>query len=265
MMNKLWLKSVGLVVIMILWHTCYAFDEAEFNNKIEEMATEQGITDENQINQLKLRLRAILETKQRFTHMAIQTPCEEDIKRFCKSGASVSETLQCMKENREQVTSLCEDALRNQFGGKPLSEAQLYRGVKIPKGSTFFYDPQGNILGVIASDEFEYNDIHFKNGQVRFHDEGISVAQMVSDQSINGIKYKAEGIGPFFDKDGNVENATLAEDTEIGGVLYKGGTQIQFYSPGKVKSGTVAKEITLFGGTLEAGESIWFNKDGSLR
>lgn len=229
------------------------------------MAAERGITDQDQINQLKLKLRAMLATQERFTQMAIRAPCEGDIERFCESDASASQLLQCMKENREQVSSLCEDALRNQFGGKPINEAQLYHGVMIPKGSTFFYDPQGNILGVNASDEFEYKGIRFKNGQVRFHEEGVSFAQMVSDQFINGIKYKADGIGPFFDKDGNVENATLAEDAEFGGVLYKGGTQIQFYSFGKVKSGTVAQETILLGKTIGAGEVVWFDNDGSLR
>jgi hypothetical protein len=265
MANKLWLKSVGFVVITILWHASYALDDAEFNKKFEEMAAEQGITDEDQINQLKLKLKAILDTKERFTYMALQTPCEEDIKRFCKLGASISEILQCMKDNRDQVTSMCGEALRNQFGSKPLNEAQIYHGVKIPKGSTFFYDPQGNILGAIASDEFVHNSIRFKKGQVRFHEEGISVAHLASDQFIDGIKYSADGIGPFFDKDGNVENATLAEDTQINGVLYKGGAGIMFYSPGEVRTGTVAQEIILSGETLEAGMPVWFNNDGSLR
>jgi len=123
----------------------------------------------------------------------------------------------------------------------------------------------GNVLGIKASENFIYKNINFKKGQIRFHYTGISVGHLVSDQYIDGIKYKAGGIGPFFNKDCEVENATLAEDTEIDGILYKGSSQIQYYSHGKVEIGVVAKEVFIQGDFYEAGKHVWFNKDGTIR
>jgi hypothetical protein len=266
MKNRSWLVSAGLFVATLFPQAGYAVDEVEFNAKFREMAAQQGITDEAQLNELKRTVRAILETRERFIVMAVQEPCENDIKRFCSSGEPASKILSCIKANREQVTSVCEEALQNELGGKPLAEKQLYHGVWIPKGSTFFYDSSGKILGAITSEDIEYNGIRFRKGQVRFHEVGLSVGSLVADQIINGIKYKADGIGPFFSKDGNVENATLAEDTEIVGILYKGGTQIMFHpATGHVYMGHLAKDATVHGRNYKAGNVVWFNVDGSLQ
>lgn len=243
----------------------FAIDENELNEKLKIMAEQQGITDKKQLESLKSQVLSILKMQERFAYLALKDPCKEDIERFCSDRSDVSNSLECIKNNRGHVSNLCENALRNKFGSHPLKEVQLYNGVEIPKGSTFFYDPQGRVLGLRAAENFKYRNIHFKKGQIRFHDVGISVGHLVADQYIDGIKYKAGGIGPFFNKNGEVENATLSEDTEIEGITFKGGTQIQFYTKGKIHSGTVAKKVTIQGNTYMPNSGIWFNKNGEIR
>lgn len=254
-----------IAFIYISINSAFADSEGELNEKIGEIAAQQGITDKEQLESLKSQVLSILKTKERFAYRAIKEPCKEDIENYCLDSSDISRSLKCIKDNRDFVSNLCENTLRNQFGSKPLKEAQLYNGVEVPKGSTFFYAPQGRVLGVIAAENFKYRNIHFKKGQIRFHDVGISVGHLVSNQYIDGIKYLADGIGPFFNKNGEVENATLAEDTEITGIVYKGDSQIQFYSKGKVQNGTVAKETTVQGETYMPGNPIWFQRNGEIR
>ena len=246
-------------------NSAFAIDENELNEKLKEMAEQKGITDKEQLDSLKSLVISILKTKERFALRALKGPCKEDIEYLCSGSGDISNSLECLKVNRDDVSKLCEDGLRNQFGGKPLKEMELYNGVEIPKGSTFFFDPRGRVLGVIAADHFNYQNIHFRKGQIRFHDVGIAVGHLVTDQYIDGIKYKADGIGPFFNNNGEVENATLAENTEIEGVVYKGGTQIQFHAKGKVKRGTVANRATVQGETYMPDSGIWFQKNGNIR
>lgn len=258
-------QLLSILFVLGAFNSAFAVNEKELNEKINEVAARQGITDKRQIETLKLQVISIIKTKEHFTYIAIKEPCKEDILRYCPDISDTSHLLECIKDNRDQVSQICENTLRNQFGSKPLKEAQLYNGVNIPKGSIFFYDPQGNVLGVIASEDIEYRNIRFKKGQLRFHDVGISVGSLTSDQYIDGVKYSADGIGPFFNKNGEVVNATLAEDAEISGIVYKGGTQIQFYSKGKVKSGTVEKEVTVQGKTFSPNSRIRLKESGEIQ
>lgn len=244
--------------------SAFAVEEANLIKKLEELAAEQGITDKEQLESLKIQVLSILKTREGFSFRGLSKPCKVDIKRFCSNSVKISNTLMCLKDNRESVSESCENALRNEFGGKPLLQDEVYNSVKVPKGSYFFYEPNGKILGVVASQNLQYKDIHFKKGRIRFHDNGISVGHLVSDQYIDGIKYLADGIGPFFNKRGEVENATLAENIEISGVPYKAGSQIQFYSIDKVKSGTVANQTTIQGKIYMPDEQIMFKKNGDI-
>lgn len=241
-----------------------AADIPEIDKIIKEMLSGRESLSEEQKNQLKLQVLSIVATKNKFDYRAIKKSCKEDLEKICSSKEGVTEKLECIKENRVQVSQICEDSLRNTFGGKPFTEDKMYAGVLLPKKSHFFYDPHGNILGAIASKKFEYNGIEFRKGQVRFHETGLSVAHLTKNQEINGIRYKADGIGPFFDKDGNVSNATLAEDVEISGVYYKGSSQIMFDSFGKVQQGRLAKDVSIAGKDYKTGKTISFRKDGTI-
>ncbi|ABV37189.1 hypothetical protein Ssed_2582 [Shewanella sediminis HAW-EB3] len=265
MRAKLYIAIIFLLLFCNTLTSAFAVEEADLNKKLEELATQYGITDKEQLESLKIQVLSILKTRERFSFSTLNKPCRDDIERLCSDSGNISSTLMCIKDNREYVSESCENALGNEFGGNPLLHAEVYNGVEMPKGSYFFYNPNGKVLGVIASKNFEYKGINFKKGQIRFHDFGISVGQLVSDQYINGIKYSVDGIGPFFNKEGEIENATLAENSEIAGITYKADSQIQFYSIGKVKSGTVAKETTIQGQTFMPGELIWFKKNGEIR
>ena len=146
----------------------------------------------------------------------------------------------------------------------PLEEAEVYNGVPIPKGSYYRYGRDGKISSVVTFEKIKYKDIDFEKGSIKFNDNGIDVARLASDQKIDGIEYSASGIGPFFNEDGDVVNAVLAKDTEIAGIVYKGGGQITFHSKGRVKSGTVANEITVQGQSFIPGDYIGFRKDGGV-
>lgn len=263
-MNRAKLIAPGLTVLIASAQPALAVSDKEIDARISEMAAKQGITDKNQLEALRNEVKSISRTIETFAMMHVKEPCAGDFERFCSARTATSDSLDCIKEHRDNVTQMCEEALRNEFGGKPMKEAQLYHGVLLPKGSTFFYDPSGNVLGAQASQEFDYKGIKYKAGQIRFHEEGLSFATLVEDQSIHGAKYKAEGIGPFFGKDGNIENATLAENAEFGSILYKSGTQVTFYPGRKVQTGVLARDAAIEGENHKAGTGVRFNEDGTL-
>lgn len=100
------------------------------------------------------------------------------------------------------------------------------------------------ISDAIVADKFSYRGIVFNEGAVTFHNEGIEgirIATLEFDQTIDGIKYSASW-NLFSNERGEVVNAVLAKDTRIMGQLYKGGTQIWFHSKGVERNGTLVGE-----------------------
>lgn len=104
-----------------------------------------------------------------------------------------------------------------------------------------------------------------KKGVIGFHKSGISVARLTSNQTIGGIEYLASGLGPFFNENGEVVNATLARDTEIDGILYMAGQQITFHSKGRVNSGRVARAVQVQAASYSPGDMIYFDSKGAVR
>jgi len=259
---------IGIILGLFSINTVYAFNENELDEKLNEIAEQHGITDKEKLEQLKEQIKkqveSILATKKKLSYSLIQIPCKADIERLCLDANSVSEIIQCLKDNRNSVTPECEKVLRNEFGSKPLKEAQLYNGVIIPAGSTFFYDRSGNILGIDASEDVKYKDILFQKGPIWLHEGGIGVGRLVKDQYIGGIKYASDGIGPFFYENGTVKNATLAEDTVINGVIYQKDGQIVFHPDGKVSMGTIGAETKISGILLKTGTRLSINREGIL-
>jgi len=260
------------VIVLIFALSCNLFisnsiaaDISEIDKKMEEIFSGRENISEEQKNQMRLQVLSIIATKTKFDYRAIKDPCKEDIERFCSAIEDIEKILDCIKKSRNQVSQICENSLRNKFGGNPFSEEKMYARVLLPKGSYFFYNPRGKILGAIASENFEYRGIEYKKGQIRFHETGLSVAHLTKDQVINGIKYKEGGLGPFFDKNGNVTNATLAEDTEISGIYYKRNGQIMFNSDGTVEQGRLAKDASINGKSYKAGSVLSFQTNGTIK
>jgi hypothetical protein len=258
-------------IVLIFTLSCNLFtsnsiaaDTSDIDKKIEEMFSGRENISEEQKSQLKLQFLAIMATKTKFEYRAIKEPCKKDIERFCSTTEDIEQILDCIKKNRNQASKICENSLKNTFGGNPFSKETMHAGVLLPKGSYFFYNPHGEILGAMVSKSFKYKEIEYKKGQVRFHETGLSVAHLTKDQVINGIKYKADGLGPFFDKNGNVTNATLAEDTEILGIYYKRNGQIMFNSDGTVKRGRLAKDTSINGKPYKAGRNLSYQTDGTI-
>jgi hypothetical protein len=186
---------------------------------------------------------------------ALQKACNEALKKHC---AGKNQPV-CLKEKRDIVSATCKDAINEVFG-RVISKAEMYHGVLIPKGSKYFYGG-GKIQGVILSEDIKYKGIKFKKGQMRFHDEGPSIGHLTHNQYIDGIKYKAGNLGPFFNKDGSVSNAVLAEDATINDIVYAGDSQIEFYGKNNIKRATLKSSGSIFGVNLSAGQSISFTKD----
>lgn len=255
------------VIICILVGCVRAADDSDIDQKLDEIIKEQGITDQNQASALKAKLKGMAKLKEALMLIEIKTPCEDDLATYCSHVSSDSEILTCMKQRMDEVTSTCKKALANQFGSQPTTKLELYNGVEIPIGSTYFYDSRGQVLGARISEDLEYRGIHFKKGTIRFHKIGLSVATLTEDQFINDVKYRADGIGPFFHSDGSIANATLVDDTIFDGIKFMGGptTQIQFYIGGQVKSGTLASDTTIDGELFKAGTLLYFYEDGSVK
>ena len=237
---------------------------AELDSKLNEIAAERAIS-KKELTELKIAVMSIAATRDRLALATIRKSCGEEIQLHCSSDRTTSATLNCIKAKRDQTSERCESELNKQFGGKPIPTDQFHLGIPIPKGSIFRYNHHGRIAGVIAADNIRHNGIHFKKGSISFHETGISVGRLVADQYIDGIEYLASGLGPFFNEEGNVVNATLASDTEIAGIVYMADQQITFHSKGRVESGRVAQETTAQGEVYLPGDMIRFNKDNTIR
>lgn len=241
-----------------------AFDDAELKERIQKMAESRGIKDKKQIEMLESYVRSIMETKEKLVYEQLKAPCRKDLKYFCPDSMTISDRLECLKKNREDVSKQCQIAVIKHFGSQPLKNDTLHCGVMIPKGSTFLYRGNGNITAANISKDFIYNGISFKKGMAWFHDQGIRNAKLKNDQVINGIRYKADGIGPFFYSSGKVENATLAENTKINGIIFRASTQIQYYAQRRVKIGVFAEDTVIKGEKYLAGTKAHLNQKGEI-
>ncbi len=257
------LIRIHIILFVFNTHPVLAFTDFELDEKITKLAAQSGITDKDRINALRVQVISIIKMKEGLIFEVIVEPCKGDFKRFCSNLLDISTSIECLKNNRNSVTQICEDALKIQFGNLPLKEAGLYKGVVLPKGSILRFNAHGEVIRAIASGNFNYKGLIFKKGQVMFHKTSLHFASLENDQIIDGIKYKAEGIGPFFNENGEVENATLAEDTEIGGIIYK-ATQITFHAKNKVKHGTLAQDITIDGYFFKAKRPVWLDSNGVI-
>lgn len=254
-------QLVYLFVIMASFSfsiTCFAFDDSELDKL--------GITDEEQIKELRSAVISILATQSAFAVMSIKRSCKKDISEFCQDEEETLEIVACIKRNQHRVSRTCKKTLLKEFGGEPLTEAQTYNGVLLPVGSRLGYNPDGKIISAIVPEEFEYRGIYFKAGNIRFHGKGkgLSSAALLEDQEIDGVMCKSGRMNVFFDEKGNVNNTILAEDATINGIKYKKNTQVMFYGYNRVKFGTIAEDIEINGEYFPAESVLWFNKNGSL-
>jgi hypothetical protein len=252
-----------VLIFVVIVQPVFAVTDSEIDEQITKLVEQNSITDENQINALRSQVRSIIKMKQKMIFDAIVEPCTDDFEKLCSNSNDTSTYIECLKENRKSVTQMCEEALKKQFGNLPLKEAGLYKGVVLPKGSILTFSIHGEVIRAIASENFNYKGLTFKKGQVMFHKTSLHFASLTNDQLIDGIKYKANGIGPFFNENGEVENATLAEDTEIGGIFYK-ASQITFHAKNKVKHGTLAQDITIDGYVFKAKRPVWLDSNGVI-
>jgi len=242
----------------------YAIDEQELKRAMDKVKAANG-TEEEKI-QVEKYLRTTLEMQEQLSFEKVKQPCNTDLKRICGRDLSVSDNVKCLKANREKLDTACEEAVKNEFGGKPLQQAEMHNGVRVPAGSIFNY-LNGKIFAATVPEDVSYNGITFKSGQIHFFKDkpGIWAAVLAKDQVIDGIEFQAENaIGPFFNDKGEVVNATLAKDTTIKNVTYKKGTQIEFYSKQQVKFGWLAKDVTINEKVYEAEGLIWYAPDGSV-
>ena len=131
---------------------------AEANSRIEELAAEKGIEGED-LESLKAMVTSIARTQNHFSFEYLSEHCDEDFERLCSSSIGISRSLKCIKTKRELASESCQIALRNEFGGLPLEEAEVYNGVPIPKGSYYRYGRDGKISSVVTFEKIKYKDI----------------------------------------------------------------------------------------------------------
>lgn len=230
-----------VVFLFLIVSTAFALDDAELDRAIREATTGRSDLTAEQLEEMRAQIRSILIAKESFAFRGLQAPCEKEIKAYCGEFQNPEEITACLRGARETVSAACEIALRNEYGSKPLKQKTEYLGVDVPAGSYFFYDPYGTVLGAILSAPIVHKGVLYKEGQIRFGRNGLTYAELASDQVINGIRYQAGILGVFFHDNGQVANAILAEDALVHGRVYKAGTQIQFHPSGKVFSGVEKK------------------------
>jgi hypothetical protein len=236
----------------------------EIYEKLVASAKKQGLKDKDEIEKTIKKVEGILATKNMFIVKRLEAPCSHEISTHCREIINGHSLLDCLKYHRDQSKEYCEEAMKREFGGKPLKKDQIYRGVVIPKGSIIQYDFTGVIVGAETSQNFVNNNIVFQKGQIQFNKTGLRSGQLANDQYVDGIKYKACNIGPFFHENGVVENAILAENTIIGDYSYKADSQVLFYPNGQVQQGTLAQAAIINGESILPDTTVWFDEKGSL-
>lgn len=251
---------------LLLSVSSQALDMKEVIGKMKDLEPQmrkEGLNDE-QIKDLQKQALATIMLQESFMLKNIKPDCKEDIQRFCKTG----DVIECLKKNRPNVQNKCETILRRELGGMPIEEATLYKGLKIPKGSHYSYASNGKIIGVHLSKATTYKNLEIAKGHVRFHNNGGGIAdlKLAKDQYIDGIKYKHDHIGPFFDEKGLVKQGTLAENTEINGHLFAKGSNIKFDENRIIQSGKFAEDGIYKAMSYKAGDNLFthYNKGFSI-
>lgn len=79
---------------------------------------------------------------------------------------------------------------------------------------------------------------------------------------INGVAYASDVIN--YAGEGGIHYATLAQDTEIQGILFRGGKRIHYHRNGKVLTGFVAQDTVVEGKTITAKHPIALDSQGRL-
>lgn len=258
------LTKLIVFICLIFFKSVLALDDLELDELLSEQAKQSGITDKEQVEAFKKQVKSLLRTKEVLLFKSIDEPCKGDFEKFCASSISISNSIECIKDNRESVSQICEGALKKQFGNLPLKEEGLYKGVLLPRGSVLTFNNQGEVVRAIAAQNFQYKGNDYKKGQVMFHETGLHYAALLEDQFINGIKFSTK-MGPFFHKNGSVENAVLAEDTNIDGIVFKELSNIRFHSNGQVSLGTLVSDTNIGGLTFAAERPIFFQQNRTIR
>lgn len=206
--------------------------------------------------ELIAHVAAMVSVKEKFIYNNLKHACPDDFEQFCPDAKSIHELLNCIREKRDSVSAVCEEQMAREYGSKPFARDTTYWGVTLPKGSYFFYSSNGAVLGAITSDVVTFKGMQFKPGQVRLCSTGVASAGLLEDTEIKGIRYKADALTVFFDGEGNVSTAVLAENVIINGINYKGGRQIWFCNGDEVRSGFLAEDALINGEQKKAGEYI---------
>ena len=163
---------LGLSLHLAAAVSANATDMREVDRTIKEYAAKQGITDQRSVEELKMHLRGIVLTRERFAFENLKGPCAKELGTLCKSETRFIQANACLKRQWDAVSETCEIALRKEFGGTPLTKPTLHNGVLIPAGSHFFYDHDGAIIGAITTGPVSVNGMAFQAGQIRWHPNG---------------------------------------------------------------------------------------------
>jgi len=191
---------------------------------------------------------------------AIKDYCADEIEVRCANLKSEREIVSCLDIDRDVLSDSCNMNLSSIIGGKYFEESFEHKGIKISKGSYFFYNPMSGfkVVAAVLTEGFRYKGVDYKNGRIDFNINGLSDAYLAYDQVIDGVLYSSASMAIFFHVNGTVKSSILAEDTKFGDYVYKALSQISLDENGKVVSGVLAKDYVISGGHYVAGDYIWF-------
>ena len=191
------LVSIGLVLLYTKTRNIYDphawYDAESWAKYVERWETE---------------VHPWIEFQSRSALEKIELSCKPDLEASCKASTTAYESMECIKLNRARVEEACEMALRSVIGGEPFEKVQTYKGVELPAGSYFRYDPRSGgqrIWGAEVPANFTHDGVEYLAGTVRFNNSGLGSANLAKDQMIDGRVYTA-GTVIRFGWDGSVQS-----------------------------------------------------------
>ncbi len=167
-----------------------------------------------------------------------------------------------------------------------LAKDTLIQGVRFETGTQVFFKSNGRLDGVEGVDvtikgikfraayrgypgpSFGYGgpvqSDFGKRHDIVFHNSGrVSYGELAEDTNIDGIKFMG-GSGVHFHSNGRVSSGVLAEDTILNGLLFKAETEVEFYETGCFRGGTLYTNKTVQGMTFSENTNIYFHENGRI-
>ncbi|OEF18979.1 hypothetical protein [Aliivibrio logei] len=251
-----------IVLILLITSTNLLAKDNRLSELVIDYQTAKSEYGEFSSQSLRKQRKVQIYSQAKFILFSIKGKCADEIKLRCGSNLkSDRQIVSCLDADRSALSDSCDMELSSFIGSQYFDESFEHNGIKISKGSYFFYQPMNSNMKIVAAvltKGFRYENVDYKNGRVDFNINGLASANLAHDQVIGGVLYSSDLLAIFFHVNGKVKSGVLAEDTKFGDYIYKASTQITLDEKGNVVMGVLGKDYVILGKNYTGGDFISF-------